>query len=78
MAFRWGTSRNKFKSVLMRLAVRLGFRTENDDHAKSTMEDPLVRIEMKRQPLTEPQSSEVSDDQNSQLLLQMAMLCANL
>ena len=78
MAFRWGTSRNKLTLVLVGLAIRLQVRTENDDHAKSTMEDPLVRIEMKRQPLTEPQSSEVSDDQNSQLLLQMAMLCANL
>ena len=44
---------------------------------KSTTEDPLGRFEMKRQSLTEAQSSKVVDDQNNQLSLQMAMLCAS-
>ena len=55
--------------------ISIGSPNRSDDHAKSTTEDPLGRIETKRQPLTETQSSKVVDDQNNQLLLQMAMLC---
>ena len=48
--------------------VSIGSPNRTDDHDDG---GPLGRIEMKRQPLTEAQSSKVVDDQNNQLLLQM-------
>ena len=53
--------------------ISIGSPHKGDGHAKSS-EDPLGRIDMKRQPLTEAQGSKVVDDQHNQLL-QMAMLC---
>ena len=65
------------KSKQIKVGIRWRWQLEHgiDDHAKSTTEDPLGRIEVKRQPLTEAQMSKDVDDQNNQLLLQMAMLC---
>ena len=46
--------------------VPIGSPNRIDDHAKSTMEDPLGRNEMKRQSLTETPSRKVVDNQHNQ------------
>ena len=55
--------------------VPIGSLKRIDDHAKSTKEDPLGRIEVSRQSLMEAQGSKVVDHQHNEVLLQISLLC---
>ena len=54
--------------------VLIGSPNRIDDHAESSIEDPMGRFEMKRQTLTDAQGSKVVDNQHNEILLHVSLL----
>ena len=61
----WGMYRNRKKWGIDGDGIPIGSPNRIDDHAKSTTEDPLGRLEMKWRPVSESQSKRIAHDQSA-------------